>query len=68
MSTMPRMMRRRCPGRTIQKAEGGVFDVARADRSTRSQHDAAEHRPAEVADAAQHRRGEGLEAGMKPIA
>src|SRR5690606_17234007 len=45
----------------VEEAEGEVLDVARAEGFDQAEHDAAEHGAAQVADAAQHRGGEGLE-------
>ena len=47
---------------------GEVADVARAERLDEAEQHAAEHRAGDVADAAEHRRGERLQArGWKPI-
>src|SRR3954447_5647508 len=44
-----------------QHAAGDDADVARADGLDQSEQDAADHRARQVADAAEHRRGEGLQ-------
>jgi len=48
-----------------EETAGEVADVARAERFDQSQQQAAQHRPAQIADAAQHRGREGLEAEQK---
>ena len=45
-----------------EEAAGQVADVARPQRLDQAEQHAAEHRPGQVADAAEHGGGEGLEA------